>query len=369
MKKKNMRNFRCGIAACLLALGALLSLSGCGDKADNTPVAEAGDVVITEGDLNAFTELMFSMYGFELSGLDDSEKNLYKTEALDTMVRVEALKQYYKDADVLADADIDANLEQFKDSIEQNGLADSLKEKGVTDAMLRYFLETSAYFQALQEEATKDGTLPTEADIEAYYAAHEQEYPEEEERRVSHILVGDANHSDEDRKLAEEIREKIASGSETFEDMAREYGSDGTRDTGGDLDYAARGAYVQAFDDVAFTLPQDVLSDIVETEFGFHVLKVTDIRSTRSLDTQRESIRSELAYALYEEKLQALIDDLGVSYLSDRYPAPEDRAASEEGAEGDADAAGDDAAEESAGAEGDAGAAEESAGADESAAP
>jgi parvulin-like peptidyl-prolyl isomerase len=337
MKKKNMRN--CGFRAAVwtLALAALLLLAGCGGDKSET-VAEVGDIAITEAALDAFSELLFSVYGFDLSGIEESEKNLYKAETLDTMVRTAALTQYFAGNDVLADADIDGNLAQLKSGIEQQeGLADDFKKKGVTDDTLRYFIETQFYIQALQTEATNDGALPTEEEINAYYAAHEQEYPAEEERRVSHILVGDENHSDEDRRLAEEIREKIASGAETFEDMAREYGSDGTSDLGGDLDYAKRGAYVTEFDDVAFSLQPGVLSDIVETKFGFHVLKVTDIRSTRSIDTQRESIRSALVYELYDAKLKEILDGFDAVYPNDKYPAPEDRAALAESAETEAE--------------------------------
>jgi parvulin-like peptidyl-prolyl isomerase len=215
------------------------------------------------------------------------------------------------------------------------GVDASFAEKGITDDTLKYYMETQLYFQALAAEATNDGALPAESDIEAYYAAHEQEFPTDEERRVSHILVGDENHTDEDRKLAEEIREKIASGAETFEDMAGEYGTDGTSSTGGDLGYAVRGAYVPEFSDVAFALPVDELSGIVESEFGFHILKVTDIRDARSLDAQRESIKSTLTYELSDSKVQALVAEYGVTYLSDKYPAPADRSAALNGTAGE----------------------------------
>jgi foldase protein PrsA len=334
-----MRKF--GIAATffVLTLCAVLVLAGCGggdggeDKSE--VVAEVGDVKITEDRLSAFTELMFFLYGYDFSSVtDESERNLLKADTLDTMVQVAAIEQYFKGKDVSPE-DVDAQLEQFKSITGQTeGLADSLKEKGITDDILRYYLETQFYFQTLADEATNGGVLPTDEEIEAYYAAHKQEYTDEEERRVSHILVGDASHADADRQLAEEIREKIASGEETFEDMAKEYGTDGTRDTGGDLDYAVRSEWVSEFSDVAFALPVDELSDIVESQYGFHILKVTDIRTrdSSSLDAQRESIRETLTYELYDGKAQALTEEYGATYLSDKYPAPADRAALDENA-------------------------------------
>ncbi|MDR1573075.1 MAG: peptidylprolyl isomerase [Clostridiales Family XIII bacterium] len=352
MKKKNAKKSGIAIAAAFLALMlcAGSALTGCGGGADKSEVvAEVGDVKITEDRLSAFTELMFFLYGYDFANVsDESERNLMKADTLDTMVQVAAMEQYFKEKNVLPE-DADERLKQFKEIVSQtDGVADSFEEKGITDDILRYYLETQFYFQALADEATNGGVLPTEEEIEAYYAAHAQEYSDEEERRVSHILVGDSTYADADRQLAEEIREKIASGQETFEDMALEYGTDGTRDTGGDLGYAMRSAYVTEFSDVAFTLPQDELSDIVETEFGFHILKVTDIRSTRSIEAQRENIRETLTYGLYDEKAQALTEDFGVTYLSDKYPAPDDRVALGEsaGAAGTAtDAEGDAASE------------------------
>ncbi|MDR2771575.1 MAG: peptidylprolyl isomerase [Clostridiales Family XIII bacterium] len=329
MKKKNAGKCKIAIAVQILALSALLLLSGCGGGASENSeitVAKVGDIEITEDRLNAFTELLFSLYGYDLASLEDSERNLYKAETLDTLVQAAAAEQYYKAKGV--EPNIEEDFTQIKADIEQSeGLADSLKEKGVTDDILRYFLEAQYYFQTLQEEFTQDGALPSEDEILAYYAAHEQEYPDEEERRVSHILVGDANHTDEDRQLAEEIRGKIASGEASFEDMAAEYGTDGTSSTGGDLGYAVRSAYVPEFSDVAFVLPQDELSGIVESEFGFHLLKVTDIRSTRSLETQRESIRTTLGSALYEDALASVLATYEPAYLNDKYPSPEARAA------------------------------------------
>ncbi|MDR2295324.1 MAG: peptidylprolyl isomerase [Clostridiales Family XIII bacterium] len=347
-----MRNSKRGRSILAVILIALLLLAGCGGD-DSEIVANVGDVAITENRLNAFTELLFALNGYDLSAVDESEKSLYKTEALATMVQAEALAQHYKGQGVLPEG-IEEGFTQFKDEIAQvDGLASSFKKKGITDDTLRYLLETQFYFQNAQAEATKDGTLPTEAEIEAYYTAHAQEYAEEEERRVSHILVGDAEHSDADRQLAEEIRGKIARGEESFEDMAREYGQDGTSSAGGDLGYAVRDAYVPEFSDVAFTLPQDELSGIVESEFGFHVLKVTDIRSTRSLDAQREAIRSTLANALYEDTLQSIVAEFEAVYPSDKYPAP---GAGADGAEipvapDDAEADTDDAEADTVGAE------------------
>jgi foldase protein PrsA len=329
MKTKIVKKIKITISVLfILILGAAPALTGCGGSADESEVlAKVGDVEITENRVNAFTELMFFLYGYDSSNLSDTEKNLYRADTLDTMVQAAAMEEYFKGKDVFPE-DADASIKQFTDMIYQTeGVMDTLKEKGITDDTLRYYTETQYYFQALADEVTENGALPTEAEIEAYYTAHEDDFSDTEQRRISHILVGNADHTDEDRLLAEDIRERIASGEESFEDMALEYGTDGTKDIGGDLDYQVKEYYVPEFGEAAFALPQDELSGIVESQFGFHILKVTDIRSMRSLDAQRESIRSTLTYELYDIKTKELIDEFGAEYLSDRYPSPDARAA------------------------------------------
>jgi parvulin-like peptidyl-prolyl isomerase len=337
MKKKIAEKCKILFAALFAFMLGAAALTGCGGASDNSAaVAKVGDIEITENQMNAFTELMFFMNGYDFAALPDDEKDLYRADTLDTMIKAAAMEEYFKGKDVFPE-DIADSIKQYTDMLYQTyGLKDTLEEKGVTEDTLKYYVETQYYFEALAEEATEGGVLPTEADTEAYYAAHEQEFQDVEERRISHILVGDAEHSDEDRQLAEDIRERIASGEESFEDMALEYGTDGTKDVGGDLDYNVREAYVPEFSDVAFALLRDELSGIVESEFGFHILKVTDIRNRRSLGAQRESIRNTLTYELYDNRAQELVDEYGAVYLSDKYPPPGGRAAlNENGNAGD----------------------------------
>jgi parvulin-like peptidyl-prolyl isomerase len=321
-KMKSKTLITASLLALLLIFGAGAALMGCsrggadgneggGAQDESAVAATVGGIEITENAVNTFTELMFIMYGVDFSTVSDAEKPQYLAETLDTMVKAAAMELYFEGKDIFPD-DAEDSFKQLTDMIDQTeGMKERFDSKGITEDTLRYYTNTQYYFQALAEEATENGTLPTEADIEAYYAEHEQEFPEE--RRVSHILVGDAEHKDEDRKLVEEIREKIASGEESFEDMALEYGQDDTKNRGGDLDYAVRDAYVPEFSDVAFTLPKDELSGIVESQFGFHILKVTDIRPA-SLDAQRESIRSTLSYEISDNRAKELVEEYDVVY-------------------------------------------------------
>lgn len=101
------------------------------------------------------------------------------------------------------------------------------------------------------------------------------------EVEIGEIVIKPDVNAEEKRKATEKlaaIREKIVSGEATFEEMAKDNSMDGSANQGGDLGFAKRGSYVPEFEEIAFTLEKDELSDIVETEFGFHLIKQVERR-------------------------------------------------------------------------------------------
>ena len=119
----------------------------------------------------------------------------------------------------------------------------------------------------------------TEEDIEQYYEENQNSYREEEERRVSHILIEFGDDKEAARARAEDIKSRLSEGAE-FAQLAEERSDDTfSAENGGDLEYISRDMMDPAFDEVAFTLEEGGISDVVETEFGFHLIKLTDIKA------------------------------------------------------------------------------------------
>lgn len=92
------------------------------------------------------------------------------------------------------------------------------------------------------------------------------------------------------------VYEKIQSGESTFEELAKEHSMDGSKEQGGDLGFAKRGSYVPEFEAVAFTLGPDEISEVVETEFGFHIIKFVERRGL-SVRVKHILIRPEITQA------------------------------------------------------------------------
>jgi peptidyl-prolyl cis-trans isomerase D len=138
-------------------------------------------------------------------------------------------------------------------------------------------------------------------DVHTYYEQNKTRFTTAEERRASHILIAvDAGAGADARKAAREKAEKLlkqARDGADFAALAKANSSDsGSAAQGGDLGYFARGAMVKSFADAAFALKEGAISDVVETEFGYHIIKLTGIKpgAVRSFDEVRKEIESDL---------------------------------------------------------------------------
>jgi peptidyl-prolyl cis-trans isomerase D len=138
-----------------------------------------------------------------------------------------------------------------------------------------------------------------------------------EQRQVRHILVRVAEDAtpqavEQARLKAAELRAKLVAGAD-FATLAKaESGDPGSAEQGGDLGYFARGSMNAAFDEAAFTLAKNTLSEPIRTPFGFHLLEVTDIRpaSVPPLADVRDSLRQRLQRELAEERFFAAAETL-----------------------------------------------------------
>lgn len=165
----------------------------------------------------------------------------------------------------------------------------------VSDADIEtYYKDHAAQFQAPEQasieylvldlEAAKKNISVSEADLKTYYEQNTARFGTKEERRASHILItAPASASAADREKAkakaEQLLAEVKKAPATFADVARKNSQDpGSAEKGGDLDFVTRGAMVKPFDDAMFALKKGDISDVTETEFGYHIIRLTDIK-------------------------------------------------------------------------------------------
>ena len=155
-----------------------------------------------------------------------------------------------------------------------------------------------------------------DSDLKAYYDKNQNILNSKEERRASHILISapkDANAADKKvaKDKAQSILEILRKTPNLFAELAKKNSQDpGSAAKGGDLDFFARGAMVKPFEDMAFSLKRGEISDIVETEFGFHIILLTDIKSQAksSFQEMRATLEQDLKKELAKKKYAEIAD-------------------------------------------------------------
>lgn len=160
--------------------------------------------------------------------------------------------------------------------------------------------QVSVEYLELSVDELASGVTLDESELRSYYDEHRNSYSKPEQRRASHILVTvDADADDaaveEARNRAEDLVKRIRAG-ESFADLAREYSGDsGSAKEGGDLGLFGKGVMEPAFETAAFAMAEGEVSDPVRTDFGFHIIKVAEIKpgTTPSFEEIHEQLAAD----------------------------------------------------------------------------
>jgi len=159
--------------------------------------------------------------------------------------------------------------------------------------------QVKAEYVVLSLDTLMPQVTVSEAEVKAWYDSHQDRYKQPEERRASHILIlTNGEQSKEKAKAkAEEVLAEVQKAPAKFAELAKKYSQDpGSAQKGGDLGFFAQGMMVKPFEDAAFSLRENEISALVESDFGFHIIKVTGVRAEklRPLDDVRAEIEGEL---------------------------------------------------------------------------
>ena len=167
--------------------------------------------------------------------------------------------------------------------------------------------QASIEYLVLDLESVKKGIAVNEADLKTYYEQNVASNAGKEERRASHILIAapkDAPAAERAaaKARADELLAAVRQNPASFADLARKHSKDGSAAKGGDLEFLARGATVKPFDDALFALKKGETSGVVETDFGYHIIRLTDIKAPRQ--RTYEEMRPELEAQLKLQQAQ-----------------------------------------------------------------
>lgn len=216
-------------------------------------------------------------------------------------------------------AEIDASVKRMED--EAGGPArfkELLAKQGRDVARLKAEIARGKKVDKLVAKICAGAEEPTEEEAKAFFEEHRDEFGKEAQVRAQHILVSPKDESGEAKAAAlakiKAIRERVAAGSDFSEEAAAHSDCPSGRQAGGSLGWFSRGMMVKEFDEAAFSLPVGGLSDIVETQFGYHIILKNDEQPAdvpdfpeardRVLDLLRHDRRGKIL-AAHVEKLRA----------------------------------------------------------------
>ena len=162
----------------------------------------------------------------------------------------------------------------------------------------------------LTQESIEKNINVTEAELKAYFEQNQNNMASKEERRASHILINASKDisSAEKAKAKEKalgLLEILKKSPAQFSELAKKNSQDpGSAVNGGDLGFFAKGAMVKAFEDASFNLKKGEISGVVESDFGFHIIQLTDIKSAAGANFQqvRASLEVDLKKQLAQKK-------------------------------------------------------------------
>ncbi len=194
----------------------------------------------------------------------------------------------------------------------------ALAKQGLTEADLRRSIRDSLLLQQVVDENVKDVPAPTEEQIKRFYDENPKYFEQPEQVHAAHILLKiDAQTTPEKKAEARQkidaLRADIESKKMSFEDAARQNSQDpGSAPKGGDLGFFARGQMVKPFSDAAFGAQPGTLTPVVESQFGYHLIKVIESKPAgkKPLETIKADISEFLSRKAKEEALQKHVQDL-----------------------------------------------------------
>ncbi|WP_292994571.1 SurA N-terminal domain-containing protein [Nitrosomonas sp.] len=212
-----------------------------------------------------------------------AERVQYLSEVQREISQLQITPEQYLSQVIPTDADIAAYYERHKADF-------NLPERARIEYLV-LSLDAVAKNEAVSDEAVK-----------TYFAEHQDEFGQSEERKASHILISVPPDASDDvkqaaRDRAEGILEQVRQNPEKFAEITKENSDDpGSAAQGGDLGFFGRGVMVKSFEDKIFSMQLDEISDIVETDFGFHVIKLIAIKEGKHPDLEevREQIEKKI---------------------------------------------------------------------------
>jgi peptidyl-prolyl cis-trans isomerase C len=229
-----------------------------------------------------------------------------QTEVLESMIRREVLYQFSRKSGIKPDEDavnkeIQTLRQQFSNETEYKN---ELSRRNISEEMLRSRLERNSSIQQYIERQFVSKVKVTDKEMIEYYGSHMDLFKQPLQIRISHILIQtdpkwEKSRKQEARRKIEQILKNLKKGQD-FAALAKEQSDGPTKANGGDLGYITTGQLDKQFESTVFALKSGETTDIIETDYGFHLFKLMDKKPETIL--AYENVKEKIQQFLIEEK-------------------------------------------------------------------
>jgi len=250
--------------------------------------------------------------------LDANRLASIKKDMVDKMVENELLYQKSQELGIAVDTEtIDSQMEQFKGQFpDEDQYKKQLSALGYTEAQLRSEFEKNLAIKQLIEQEIASNVSISDKELKTYYEDHPDQFKTPEQVKARHILIKAGSEASEDEKKAAKekigkIKKRIDEG-EKFSEVAKEASECPSSKRGGDLGYVSKGQMVKPFEKATFSLAVGDVSDIVETRFGYHLIKAEDKKdaSQKTFDEVKDRLKEQLEQKKVKEEMPDYIAQL-----------------------------------------------------------
>lgn len=233
--------------------------------------------------------------------VNEVKKQVLESLIASLLIQQEGQKRKIK----ISTGEIDLELKKLKEMFSNEAdFNKALEAQNITLKQLKKDIELYLVQRKIWEKETKGITVSDE-EIAKYYEENKERFAIEEEVKARHILV-------KTEREAEEILQKIKEGAD-FAELAEEYSIDsGNKNQGGDLGWFGRGKMVPEFEKVAFKTEVGKVSEIVKTQFGYHIIMVEDKKEAglQNLEEAKEQIEQTLLYQKQQAKFEGWLNEV-----------------------------------------------------------
>lgn len=340
--------------ACLLIICAACDLSSCRRKAQQAevskpapalketkveadvnlvkpaPVTETGPnsvavtvngVGITEGEIDKVLEPQFAAMAKQAQDRSPEQmeqmKNVFKQQALERMIIERLIDEKARQANMVAtEEELDSRIKEIasmqRPPMSVEDFRKKLEDLGENFDQVKQQIQKGLLFQKLMGAQFADKVNVTIEDANQFYQENRRRYEEPEQVKASHILIktdiSDPNTDPNEVKAkakakTEGLLEQIKAGAD-FAELAKANSGCPSSESGGDLGFFSRGRMVPAFETAAFALEVGQVSDVVESPFGYHIIKVTDHKDAETKTF--EQVKDEIIQQLTQRKQREL---------------------------------------------------------------